>query len=212
MMKTKHLLAAFFAMSLVLACFLAGCAEQTDDLAAGSTQTTIAPVEPQGTTEPTQEHAATNEITVQFDLDCPCYIIDPATDTVVKASNLVIQGTLDHERRFDGTMEVSHYALEGSKTVSQSITDLYGLWTVYMKYMPSVDGEMEHAQYAYALYAQELRPEKLLVQIRNIDTSTGFADFENCLYAVCAESEDEAISRYQELSADMTEILEPFPT
>lgn len=211
-MITKRLSFVFLAFTLIAGCFLAGCAWQADDPATGSTQTTTAPVEPQGTTEPTQEHVATNEITVQFDLDCPCYIIDPATDTVVKASNLVIQGTIDHERRLDGTMEVSHYAVEGSKTMSQSITDLYRLWTVYMKYTPSVDGEVEYAQYAYALYAQELRPEKLLVQIRNIDTSTGFADFENCLYAVCAESEDEAISRYQELSADMTEILEPFPT
>ena len=159
--------------------------------------------------EATQNHEGFEEETISINIDQRCYIVDTKDDLVVSESNLSIQGMLDMERRFQGTMKIEGYEIEGSQLIQTEIANHPYLWAIYMKYTPSLsdDKGIEYSEYAYALFGWEMKAEKLLIQIRPLDTSTSFADYKNCLYAVCAENEEEAQLQYQRLIVELEDAL-----
>lgn len=148
-----------------------------------------------------------NEIHVE--LDQKCYIIDGQTGELLSETNVVINGETSHLDRelFDGELKIIGYQNSADGTITSlkaiEIRD-DGCWIITHlencrhpeQDENGVTKDVEHfCDYSYTYYVYPEDPQMLVVLIES------FNNYEP-KYAVCADSEEEALARYAEFMKD----------
>lgn len=145
---------------------------------------------------------------IHVELERRCYIIDGKTGQIVDETEVSIDGSTSSEdpELFDGELKVVGYQNSASGTVTslQAIeTDEHGRWRIThlenCTHQENVNGiiqDVEHfCDYNYTYYIDPEKPELLVVLIESFEK-------DQPLYAVCGNSEEEALQRYQDFCED----------
>ena len=147
-------------------------------------------------------HVLGNDIHVE--LERRCYVIDGKTGQILDETQVSINGSTSSEdpELFDGELKVLGYQNSASGTITslQAIeADELGNWRIThlenCTHQENVDGiiqDVEHfCDYNYTYYIDPEAPELLVVLIESFDK-------DQPLYAVCGNTEEEALQRYQD--------------
>lgn len=144
-----------------------------------------------------------NEIHVE--LTQKCFIIDVQTGEVLDETTATVKGATSRndQSMFDGELKILGYqnSATGTVTALKAIeTDQNGCWIItHMENCThretdenGVTKDVEHfCDYSYTYYLYPDAPGKMVVLIENFDRYQP-------MYAVCADSEQDALVRYEE--------------
>lgn len=148
-----------------------------------------------------------NEIHV--DLSEECYIIDGQTGELLNETTVIIKGATDRNDQslFDGELKIIGYqnSADGEISALKAIeTTESGCWTItHLENCTHQEEDdngitkpVEHfCDYSYTYYLYPNEPDKLVVLIESFSVYKP-------LYAVCADSAEAALVRYEEFMKD----------